>query len=264
MEPAISVRNVCFRSRSPSSEEQRDVLTNVSFDVAPGEIYGVIGPSGAGKTTLLRLMNGLDSPDAGAILLDGVDTSKMDVLALRRSVGMVFQSPALFRGTVASNVEYALALRSAGPTEREAGGLAALSRVGLPDSFWTRDASRLSRGEQQRVSIARALAAEPRVLLMDEPTSALDPTSASRILALVRALNETTGVTVVFVTHLMAQAREVCGRALVLVEGRGVEEGGVPGILDAPRSELTRLFVEGKLTPEAASCDPRGGGGGAA
>lgn len=229
--------------------------------VRSGEVYGIIGPSGAGKTTLLRLLNGLETPDRGTVLVDGEDVGRMDVLALRRRVGMVFQSPALFPGSVASNVRYSLAIHAVPDDEQECRGLACLDRVGLSGDFWGRSASELSQGEQQRVSIARALVSEPEVLLMDEPTSALDPTSSSRILSVVRSLNRDVGVTIVFVTHFMQQAREVCDRALVLIGGTSVEEGDVPGLFEAPRWEVTRRFIMGELDAGVGTADDTAGRG---
>jgi ABC-type methionine transport system ATPase subunit len=225
----------------------RVVLDEVSFGVRSGEVFGIIGPSGAGKTTLLRLLNGLDSPSRGRVLIDGVDAGSGDVLVLRRRVGMVFQAPALFPGLVSDNVRFPLVLVGRSRGEQDDLGRAALGQVGLAADFWDRNAAELSQGEQQRVSIARALANRPEVLLMDEPTSALDPASSSRILSVVRALNRESGVTIVFVTHLMQQAREVCDRALVLIGGRRVEEGPVPALFDAPGSDLTRRFINGDL-----------------
>jgi ABC-type methionine transport system ATPase subunit len=214
----------------------------------------------------LRLLNGLESPDAGRILLDGVDVSLGDVLDLRRRVGMVFQAPALFPGRVSDNVCYSLALQGIPRDEQDCRGRASLGRVGLSDGFWDRSPTELSQGEQQRVSIARALVCEPDVLLMDEPTSALDPTSCSRILSVVRALNRELGMTVVFVTHLMQQARDVCDRALVLIDGRSIEDGEVPALFETPESELTRRFIDGELVarprePDGppAECPPSGG-----
>ena len=242
------------------------MLDSVSLSIRTGETYGVIGPSGAGKTSLLRLLNGLEDPDDGMILLDGRDIADIDVLELRRRVGTVFQAPALFPATVGENIEYPLTLLGFDSREREARARECLARVGLPEGFWDRPANELSQGEQQRVSIARALANEPEVLLMDEPTSALDPSSSCRTLSLVRSLNERLGVTIVFVTHLMDQAREVCDRALVLIDGRGVEEAETEALFTHPRSELTRLFINGRLGPgedgvERASVE-RGGGSG--
>jgi ABC-type methionine transport system ATPase subunit len=246
---------------------RRPVLQDVSFGVRPGEVFGVIGPSGSGKTTLLRLLNGLESPDRGRVLVDGVDVLAGDVLDLRRKVGMVFQAPALFPGRVGDNVRYPLAILGLPGEEQDCRGRAALEQVGLSAALWERSAADLSQGEQQRVSIARAIVGGPEVLLMDEPTSALDPTSSSRVLTVVRSLNRDLGVTIVFVTHLMEQAREICDRALVLVGGRVVEGGDVPALFDAPTSELTRRFIAGELTSDdgapgepPAACAPRGEG----
>jgi D-methionine transport system ATP-binding protein len=225
----------------------RAVLDGVSFGVRSGEVFGVIGPSGAGKTTLLRLLNGLESPSGGRILIDGVDAGAGDVLLLRRRVGMIFQKPALFPGRVSDNVRFPLALMGHSRGEQDDLGREALAQVGLAADFWERNAAELSQGEQQRVSIARALANRPEILLMDEPTSALDPASSSRILSVVRTLNRESGVTIVFVTHLMQQARAVCDRALVLIDGRSVEEGAVPALFDAPATDLTRRFINGDL-----------------
>lgn len=238
-------------SSAPADGRERRVLANVSFAVEDGAVYGIVGPSGSGKTSLLRLLNGLESPVSGRVLLDGEDISTLEPTVLRRRVGMVFQVPALFRGSVGSNVEYALALQGVDAREREERGRSCLGLVGLPGSFWGRTALELSQGEQQRISIARALASGPEVLLMDEPTSALDPASSGIIVSLVRKLNEETGTTVVFVTHLLEQARGLCERALMLVDGRAIEEGAVEQILVAPRTDMGRAFVEGRLDPHA-------------
>jgi D-methionine transport system ATP-binding protein len=257
----LRIDRLCYdvaRTAGDGRRRTQPVLRDVSFAVGEGEAFGVIGPSGSGKTTLLRLLNGLESPDGGSVLLDGQDISGIDPQALRRRIGMVFQVPALFAGTVSRNVTYPLDLRSTPVGDVQERGRRCLARAGLPEDFWNRDAALLSQGERQRVAIARALAADPEVLLLDEPTSALDPSAASRILRLARSLNEDDGVTVVFVTHLMNQARVVCGRAMVLIEGRGVEEGDIPALFEHPGNELTRRFLEGSLEPEGlGSC---GGG----
>lgn len=254
----LAVEGLAFtrsHATADGGRSEREVLRDVSFSVGEGEVFGVIGPSGAGKTTLLRLLNGLETPDQGSIALDGEDVAGMQMTELRRRVGMVFQAPALFHGTVGTNVAYALELDGVPPGEQEGRGVACLERAGLPAGFWGRDALELSQGEQQRVAFARALAAEPEVLLLDEPTSALDPAAASRIVALVGGLNRDVGVTIVFVTHLLEQARQICDRALVLVGGEGVEEGTVPGLFDCPNCEATRLFIEGRLDPHALAGD---------
>ncbi|MBD3368673.1 MAG: ATP-binding cassette domain-containing protein, partial [Candidatus Eisenbacteria bacterium] len=241
---------VVRRSSRNGASVETTVLHDVDLDVPAGEVFGVIGPSGSGKTTLLRALNALEEPAGGSVLLDGVDTTEIETTELRRRVGMVFQTPALFDGTVFQNVAYGLRL-AAGDERAVADRVAeCLAFVGLAESFIERDAAELSQGEQQRVSIARALAPEPEVFLMDEPTSALDPTATERVLGLVGALRDEAGLTVVFVTHLMEQARRVCDRALVLVEGRGVETGPVPELFESPSSELTRRFIQGRFSEE--------------
>lgn len=261
--PKLSVEGVTLmRSLTAGGDgpQEREVLKGVSFRVGEGEVFGIIGPSGAGKTSVLRLLDGLESPDAGRILLDGRNVADMDVVELRRRVGMVFQAPALFSTDVAGNVEFALELLGVSTSEREARALTCLDLVGLPAEFRWRKSTELSQGERQRVAIARALAAGPEVLLMDEPTSALDPAASARILALVESLNERLGVTIVFVTHLLAQARKVCDRALVLVGGRGIEEGETERLFDAPASPLTRLFTEGRLVGSGSGSGESAGG----
>ena len=228
------------------------VLKTVDLNVPAGEVVGVIGPSGSGKTTLLRALNALEEPSGGHVLLDGIDTREIEPTELRRRVGMVFQTPALFDETVMDNVSYGLRLNecSSDKEELERRAHECLSFVGLNGGFAARPARELSQGEQQRVSIARALAPSPEVVLMDEPTSALHPTATARILDLVRALRDDAGLTVVFVTHLMEQARAVCDRAVVLVEGRSVDEGALPELFEHPSSDLTRRFLDGRLERE--------------
>src|ERR671915_1315063 len=184
-----------------------------------GLITAVVGPSGAGKSTLLRAINRLIEPTTGEVYLDGEPTSTMDPLELRRRVGMVFQLPALFGATVEEAVLYGarLAGRSA-----DAGRL--LEMAGLDASFEDKAPQSLSVGEQQRVSIARALALEPEALLMDEPTSALDEAARRRIEELVRGLNATLGLTIVVVSHDLDQVSRVSDRVVVLVGGRSEGE----------------------------------------
>ena len=162
-------------------------------------LTAMVGSSGAGKTTLLRLLNRLDDPDAGQVLLDGKDVRDYDVLQLRRRVQYVGQVPVTFPGTVAENLAMA---------EPAADAAALLGRVGLSTALVERRADALSVGEAQRLSLARALACEPEALLLDEPTSALDTASKGGIEQLIRALADG-GLTVVLVTHDPHQAAEL-------------------------------------------------------
>ena len=175
------------------------IIEGFSGRVPADGLTAMVGPSGSGKTTLLRLLNRLDDPDAGEVLLDGRDVRRDDVLGLRRRVQYVGQVPVTFPGTVAANV---------GP---EVGSL--LGRVGLAMTLADRDADRLSVGEAQRMCLARALARDPECLLLDEPTSALDTASKAGIEELVRTLADE-GLTVVMVTHDPRQASELADRIL--------------------------------------------------
>jgi len=167
-------------------------------------LTAMVGSSGAGKTTLLRLLNRLDDPDAGQVLLDGKDVRDYDVLQLRRRVQYVGQVPVTFPGTVAEN------LAIAAPS---ADAAILLERVGLATALATRRADALSVGEAQRLSLARALACEPEALLLDEPTSALDTASKDGIEQLIRSLADG-GLTVVLVTHDPRQAADLAGAVI--------------------------------------------------
>jgi putative ABC transport system ATP-binding protein len=194
---------------------RRPRLDRVSLALgADGGVTVLQGPSGSGKSTLLRLLNRLVAPDAGIVRYRGADLAARDVLAHRREVGMVFQAPVLFPGTVADNLAVAEPDAATDPA-------ALLARCGLPPAdFLTREASTLSGGEAQRACLARALATRPRVLLMDEPTSALDADAATTIETLARTLSTDDGVAIILVTHDPAQAARLGDHVISLREGR--------------------------------------------
>ncbi len=229
----------------------RRLLDGVSFTAPSGAPFTILGPSGSGKSTLLRCLNRLVEPTEGSVLVGGTAAAELPVQELRRRVGMVFQQPALFDGTVRENVLYGPRLRAKGePTGERAAARARalLRRVGLPGSLCERPANSLSGGEAQRVSLARTLANEPSVLLLDEPTASLDPTAERLIEELLLGLMAETGITLIFVTHNLAQARRLGGSGLLLVSGSVVERGALPTLLDSPAHELTRRFAEGDLS----------------
>jgi putative ABC transport system ATP-binding protein len=202
-----------FEHVSAMSDDGVELLHSVSAHVHSRDILVIVGPSGAGKSTLLRLGNRLDVPSAGAVSLAGTDIATLDPLWLRRRVGMVFQKPSIFPGTVRDN------LLVAAPDADETRMASVLVRAGLASTFLERIGDDLSGGEMQRVCIARALLADPEVLLMDEPTSALDPESRRGIESLARELADE-GLGILWVTHDLAQARRLADRTLVLVDGR--------------------------------------------
>src|SRR5215217_7285614 len=185
-----------------------EILRGVDARIPDGNITAVVGPSGAGKSNLLRTINRLIEPSSGEVYLDGEPTSALDPLELRRRVGMVFQIPALFGDSVEEAV--------------------------------------LSVGQQQRVTMARALALEPEALLLDEPTSALDEAARRRIEELVRDLNARLGLTMVFVSHDLAQVERVADRVVILADGRSVGAWDKYDFFSGA-GEQARQFIAGRL-----------------
>jgi D-methionine transport system ATP-binding protein len=224
----------------------RAALAGVSLSVAPGEVFGVIGASGAGKSTLIRLINGLETPSGGKVIVDGDDVAALGVeglRSLRRRVGMIFQHFNLLSSkTVAGNVAFPLKLAGRPDAEVKARTAELLARVGLTD-FADKYPAQLSGGQKQRVGIARALATGPKVLLCDEATSALDPETTEQILDLISGLNRELGLTIVLITHEMDVVRRVCDRVAVLEGGKVVEAGPVETVFLHPASATARRFV---------------------
>jgi UDP-glucose/iron transport system ATP-binding protein len=220
---------------------EAEILRGVDAEVPDGRITAVVGPSGAGKSTFLRAVNRLIEPTAGEVYLDGQPTAGMDLLELRRRVGMVFQLPALFGQSVEDAILYGARLAG-----RNADATRLLEMVGLDRSLAAREPETLSVGQQQRVSIARALALEPEVLLMDEPTSALDEAARRRVEDLARELNARLGLTMVFVSHDLAQVERVADRVILLAEGRSVGAWGSDDFFSGA-GEGARRLLSGKL-----------------
>jgi len=223
-------------------KDQTVVLGPVDWQIHEGRISVILGPSGSGKTSLLRLLNRLDDPTKGTILYNGEPIASYDVQQLRREVSMVFQRAELFPGTVRSNILWGTTIHRICVDPADIAEM-----VGLPTAMLDKDVSRLSGGEAQKVSIGRAIAVGPKVLLLDEPTSGLDPTSTLQIEELVRHLVKRLHLTCVFVTHDMEQARRVGDDAILLIDGKKVEEGSVDRLLNNPRDGRTLKFIRGQL-----------------
>jgi D-methionine transport system ATP-binding protein len=244
--PLIAVESVS--KTYPASRHAASVtaLSDVTLSVPQGSIYGVIGRSGAGKSTLLRLVNGLEKPSSGRVVLDGAEVSALSERALRavrRKAGMIFQNFNLLSSrTVLGNV--ALPLELTGASRKAIAGRAGslLDLVGLADKK-DRYPAELSGGQKQRVGIARALATEPAVLLSDEATSALDPETTQSILELLKHVNKLTSLTIMLITHEMPVIKSICDHVAVLDGGALVEEGPVYEIFAAPKSDVTKRFV---------------------
>src|ERR1700684_1846365 len=225
-------------------------LRDVSLEVPEGAIVGVIGKSGAGKSTLIRLVNGLERPTGGRVVVDGTDITALDERGLRRarrSIGMIFQHFNLLSSRTAFE-NIALPPEIAGFAKSEIAGVVEplLAMVGLSDKR-DRYPADLSGGQKQRVGIARALATKPKVLLSDEATSALDPETTDQILSLLKTINAGLKLTIVFITHEMMVVKQLAALVAVLEGGRIVEQGTTYEIFVPPRHETTQRFV-GALT----------------
>jgi putative ABC transport system ATP-binding protein len=206
------------------------LVDDVSVAVEPGEVLAVVGASGAGKSSFLRLLNRLDEPTGGTVMVDGADYRAIAPPDLRRRVGMVMQTAYLFPGSVAANIAFGPRQRGEHMSPEQIDSL--LARVGLAGTA-TRDVSRLSGGEAQRVSLARTLANAPEALLLDEPTSALDETSARGIEELIRDIIRERAMTCVIVTHNKPQAERIAARTMVMESGRLVAIGPTQEVLNA-------------------------------
>jgi putative ABC transport system ATP-binding protein len=216
--------------RTLTAPQPHALLEDISFQLEQGEVLTVVGPSGAGKSTLLRLLNRLDEPTSGTVLLKGVDYRSLSPRELRRHVGMVMQRAYLFPGTVASNVAFGPQQHGENISAEAIHNL--LRQVGLA-GYEERDALTLSGGEAQRVAITRALANQPEVLLLDEPTSALDEAARKDVEALLESLIRERHLTCVWVTHSVEQARTMADKVLVIQAGRMTNYGPVQEVLRA-------------------------------
>jgi putative ABC transport system ATP-binding protein len=227
----VPIPSIVLRTEHLSrSVAGRLIVDDVSFEVNQGDILAVVGPSGAGKSSLLRLLNRLDEPTSGTYFVEGREYRDFAPRELRRRVGMVMQSAYLFPGSVADNLRFGP--RQRGETLSDAVVSDLVAEVGLPD-FASRSIDNLSGGEAQRVSLARALANSPVVLLADEPTSALDAEAKRGIERLIVNIVRQHGLTCIIVTHDMAQASRVANCVLVMDTGKLKRIGPTQEVLSA-------------------------------
>ena len=221
-------------------------LNGVNLDIRRGEIFGIIGLSGAGKSTLVRCINFLERPTAGTVTVDGQalgGLSKKQLRQARRSMGMIFQQFNLLQQrTALQNICFPLEIAGLKKAKAEVRARELLETVGLSDRADSYP-SQLSGGQQQRVAIARALAANPKILLCDEATSALDPTTTRSILALLRQINKTLGITIIVITHEMAVIEEICQRVAIIDSSRIAEVGPVEQVFTRPASAMAKQLI---------------------
>jgi ABC-type methionine transport system ATPase subunit len=243
-EPLFQVDHLSLRYPARRGQAAATILDDVSLTVDRGDALTLVGPSGSGKSTLLRCLNRLEEPPPGTVRFDGRDVVTLDPRDVRRRAALVMQTAVLFEGTVRDN----LGLRPAGTpgdfSEPRLG--AALVEVGLDTRFLDRDASTLSGGEKQRVTIARAILRDPQALLLDEPTSALDPPNAALVVETISRLRASRRLTIVAVTHQPELVHRLGGWLLYLVKGRVEAREAVNGAAGDPR---VRAFLAGERPP---------------
>ncbi|WKW51281.1 methionine ABC transporter ATP-binding protein [Rhodomicrobium lacus] len=222
-------------------------VEDVNMHVKFGEIFGIIGYSGAGKSTLIRLLNGLEKPTSGSVVVAGRDlgrASDKELRLARLKIGMIFQHfNLLWSRTVRENIAFSLEIAGASRQKINARVAELVDLVGLQGRE-NAYPSQLSGGQKQRVGIARALANDPEVLLCDEVTSALDPQTTGAVLNLLLDINKKLNLTVVLITHEMHVVQRICHRVAVMENGRIVEEGDVVSVFTNPQQEITRRFVK--------------------
>ena len=229
-----------------------EALRGIDLSIAPGEVFGIIGRSGAGKSSLVRVINLLNRPTRGEVIVAGRDLTRLsdaDLRAARRDIGMVFQHFNLLSSrTVFDNAALPLELAGMDKTaiRQRVGPL--LELVGL-SALADRYPAQISGGQKQRVGIARALASHPKVLLSDEATSALDPETTRSILDLLRQVNQEMGLTVVLITHQMQVIKQIADRVAVIDAGRIAEQGRVLEVFTRPQQAITKSLID-EIVPQ--------------
>lgn len=229
-----------------TNDKEVYAVKDCNLDIHKGEIFGIIGYSGAGKSTLIRMLNALEKPTTGHVLVDGVDISALEGEALRKkrmNIGMIFQHfNLLWSRTVERNIELPLEIAGVEKNERHQRVKELIRLVGLEGKEKAYPCE-LSGGQKQRVGIARALANNPSLLLCDEATSALDPTTTESILELLVKINQQLNITIVLITHQMEVVQKICHRIAVMSNGEIVEVGTVQDIFEQPTHIVTKRFV---------------------
>lgn len=233
-------------------------IDDVSLSVNKGEIYGIIGYSGAGKSTLIRMLNGLEKPTSGEVLINGENLNELkrkELRERRQKIGMIFQHfNLLWSRTVKENILFPLEIAGVAKEERDNRAIELIELVGLEgreDAY----PAQLSGGQKQRVGIARALANDPEVLLCDEATSSLDPQTTEDVLDLLVKINKRLNLTIVVITHEMHVIRKICNRIAVMEAGNIVEEGNVIDIFKNPQKQSTRQFIRKDADPDAENTE---------
>jgi len=238
--PLLELCNVSWRVGA------KTILRDVSLVITSGEFVSIMGPSGSGKSSLLKLIVRLIDMTDGAILLEGQNILEMDVIHLRRQIGLILQDSHMFDGTVRDNLAYGPLLQN--KPVNEAKMLRLLPFVHLQSDILDQNAAELSGGERQRVAIVRMLMNEPKILLLDEITSALDLGTTLLVEDLIKSLQASTGITIIMISHDFEQAKRMDGTCVFLADGTVVESGPSVNIFNKPQNALTAKFLQGELS----------------
>ena len=238
-------------------KEEVEALRDVSLDIAPGDIFGIIGLSGAGKSTLVRCLNLLERPTSGKVFVHGQDLMELpesEIRRCRQKIGMVFQHfNLLMQRTVLGNVCFPLEIAGMRKKDAKKRAMEVLKLVGIADKA-NAYPSQLSGGQKQRVAISRVLANAPEIILCDEATSALDPMTTESILSLLQTINQTQHITIVVITHEMKVVQQICNRVAVLDEGLIQETGPVEEVLTHPQTKAAKRLVLARLQDADEPC----------
>lgn len=226
------------------SVDNKQILKDITTTFHSGKITALIGPSGAGKTTLLKLINGLRSPDSGNIYIGEKEIQSFDLIKLKQQIGMALQSAPMIQGTVYDNLNLPRSLW--GDTLDKQKAMELLDQVNLETIALTTDVKSLSGGQRQRLSIARTLVNQPEVLLLDEITSSLDPRSVKEVEALIRKICDQFGVTIIWITHDVEQAKRITDDYCMLKDGQFVisEHSSELGTTEHP---VLKAFLKGEI-----------------
>ncbi|WP_108670639.1 methionine ABC transporter ATP-binding protein [Peribacillus acanthi] len=249
----ITLSKVTKIFKSGFASQDIKAVDDINLTIHTGEIFGIIGYSGAGKSTLIRMLNGLEIPSEGSVVVAEKEVSKIRGSGLRKArqeIGMIFQHfNLLWSRTVRENIAFPLEIAGVPKAKRQKRVDELIQLVGL-EGRENAYPSQLSGGQKQRVGIARALANNPKVLLCDEATSALDPQTTDSILDLLVDINKTLGLTIVLITHEMHVIRKICHRVAVMETGKIVEMGDVLEVFQNPKQPITKRFVQQVTEPE--------------
>ena len=243
-DPIFQVEHLSLAYPARRGQPAAPILDDVSLSVERGSALTLVGPSGSGKSTLLRCLNRLEEPPPGTVRFDGRDITSLDPRDVRQRAALVMQTAVMFEGTVRDNLRLRPATVAGDFSEPHL--TEALEEVGLDASFLPREASMLSGGEKQRVTIARALLRDPQALLLDEPTSALDPPNVTLVVETISRLRQTRRLTIVAVTHQPELVHRLGGRLLYLVKGRIEARETIDSASGSVTDARLRAFLAGE------------------